>query len=67
MISYCINIEPNDNGTFLITCPALPEVTTFAETETEIDARALATVAATCDLTPTWDAGVPLNRCWVYF
>ena len=44
MISYRINIEPNDNGTFLITCPALPEVTTFAETETEIDARALATI-----------------------
>src|SRR5262245_41351001 len=28
-------------------------------------------VAAGCDLTPTWawswNAGVPLNRCWVYF
>jgi hypothetical protein len=28
-------------------------------------------VAADCDLTPTfawsWTAGVPLNRCWVYF
>ena len=28
-------------------------------------------VAAACDLTPTfawsWTAGVPLNRCWVYF
>jgi hypothetical protein len=28
-------------------------------------------VAAGCDLTPTfawsWTAGVPLNRCWVYF
>jgi hypothetical protein len=28
-------------------------------------------VAAACDLTPTfawsWSAGVPLNRCWVYF
>jgi len=28
-------------------------------------------VAAACDLTPTWawswNAGVPLNRCWVYF
>jgi hypothetical protein len=28
-------------------------------------------VAAGCDLTPTWawswSAGVPLNRCWVYF
>lgn len=28
-------------------------------------------VSAGCDLTPTfawsWNAGVPLNRCWVYF
>jgi hypothetical protein len=28
-------------------------------------------IAAGCDLTPTWawswNAGVPLNRCWVYF
>ena len=28
-------------------------------------------VAAGCDLTPTfawsWTAGVPLNRCWVYY
>ena len=28
-------------------------------------------VAPSCDLTPTWawswNAGVPLNRCWVYF
>ena len=28
-------------------------------------------VASACDLTPTWawswNAGVPLNRCWVYF
>ena len=28
-------------------------------------------VAPACDLTPTWawswNAGVPLNRCWVYF
>jgi hypothetical protein len=28
-------------------------------------------VAPGCDLTPTfawsWTAGVPLNRCWVYF
>lgn len=28
-------LEPDDNGTFLITCPALPEVTTFGETEAE--------------------------------
>jgi antitoxin HicB len=35
MLSYRIALEPDDNGTFLVTCPALPEVTTFAESHTE--------------------------------
>lgn len=30
---YLLNTEPDDNGTVLITCPALPEVTTFAEND----------------------------------
>ncbi len=30
----------DDNGTFLITCPALPEVTTFAESADEVKRRA---------------------------
>ena len=33
MKAYRIALEPDDNGTFLVTCPALPEVTTFGETE----------------------------------
>ncbi|PWR24556.1 HicB family protein [Zavarzinia aquatilis] len=33
MDRYKLNIEPDDNGTFLVTCPALPELTTFGETE----------------------------------
>ena len=32
-LAYDIKLEPDDNGTFLVTCPALPEVTTFGETE----------------------------------
>jgi antitoxin HicB len=28
---YSVTIEPDDNGTFLVTCPDLPEVTTFGE------------------------------------
>ena len=28
---YAIKLEPDDNGTLLVTCPALPEVTTFGE------------------------------------
>jgi antitoxin HicB len=31
--AYRIVLEPDDNGTFLVTCPAIPEVTTFGETE----------------------------------
>ena len=33
MYKYHIVVEPDDNDTFLITCPDLPEVTTFSETE----------------------------------
>ena len=36
MSLYPIQIEKDDNGTLLITCPALPEVTTFAEDESEV-------------------------------
>ena len=35
MKAYRIVLEPDDNGTFLVTCPAIPEVTTFGETEAE--------------------------------
>jgi len=30
---YSVLIEPDDNGTFLVTCPDLPEVTSFGEDE----------------------------------
>jgi antitoxin HicB len=39
-LGYRIKIEPDDNGTLLVTCPALPEVTTFGEDETEAVLRA---------------------------
>jgi antitoxin HicB len=32
---YRIELEPDDNGTFVVTCPALPEVTTFGEDEVD--------------------------------
>ncbi|MFI4965421.1 MAG: type II toxin-antitoxin system HicB family antitoxin [Caulobacterales bacterium] len=34
-LAYRIDLTPDDNGTFLVTCPALPEVTSFAEGEAE--------------------------------
>ena len=32
MLPYRIEITEDNNGTFLITCPALPEVTTYSKT-----------------------------------
>lgn len=37
---YPITLTPDDNGTFLVTCPILPEVTTFGEDEADAIARA---------------------------
>jgi antitoxin HicB len=33
MLAYIVKLTPDDNGTLLVTCPALPEVTTFGEDE----------------------------------
>ncbi len=33
MLGYRMKFEPDDNGTFLVTCPSLPEVTTFGDDE----------------------------------
>jgi antitoxin HicB len=35
MVAYLIETTPDDNGTLLVTCPAFPEVTTFAERNPE--------------------------------
>lgn len=40
MRGYRIELTPDDNGTVLVTCPDLPEVTTFAETSAEAALRA---------------------------
>jgi predicted RNase H-like HicB family nuclease len=39
-----VELTPDDNGTFLVTCPALPEVTTFGSTEEEIQRSALGAI-----------------------
>jgi antitoxin HicB len=31
MMLFPLDLERDDNGTFLVTCPILPEVTTFGE------------------------------------
>lgn len=40
MFVYAIDLTPDDNGTYLVTSPAFPEVTTFGETEAEAVANA---------------------------
>lgn len=40
MVAYSIDVEPDDNGTYLLTCPALPEVNSFAETEDDVGRNA---------------------------
>lgn len=57
MINYPLEITPDDNGTFLVTCPDLPEVTTFGETEDDAlligaDAVAEALAARLHDFSP---------------
>ena len=41
MLGYGINLTPDDNGTFLVTCPDLPVVVTFGETEDEAASHAV--------------------------
>jgi antitoxin HicB len=35
MLTYKVKLERDDNDTFLVTCPALPEVTTFGTDESD--------------------------------
>jgi antitoxin HicB len=41
MRCYPIELTPDDNGTFLVTCPALPEVATFGADEREAEQNAV--------------------------
>jgi antitoxin HicB len=38
---YAVILTPDDNGTFLVTCPDLPEVTTFGEDAEDAMHRAI--------------------------
>ena len=44
MRAFRIVLTPDDNGTFLVTCPALPEVTTFGETEEDCARNAMGAI-----------------------
>jgi antitoxin HicB len=44
MLGYRIRLEPEDNGALLVTCPALPEVATFGNSEAEATRHALGAI-----------------------
>ena len=44
MLGYRIKIEPDDNGTLLVTCPALPEVATFGDDAADATRRAVGAI-----------------------
>lgn len=44
MNGYQIEIIPDDNDTFFVTCPALPEVTTFGETREDATINAIGAI-----------------------
>ena len=43
-LRYAITLNGDNNKTYLVTCPALPEVTTFGRDETEARDRAIAAI-----------------------
>jgi antitoxin HicB len=44
MLSYRIEISPDDNGTMLVTCPLLSEVTTFGSDEANAARNAVSAI-----------------------
>jgi antitoxin HicB len=44
MLSYRIQVEPDDNGTLLVTSPDLPEVTTFGVDEDDARKHAVSAI-----------------------
>ena len=44
MMQYLLSVTKDDDGSLLVTCPAFPEVTTFAEDEAHVAKRATAAI-----------------------
>lgn len=44
LLAYPVELTPDDDGTLLVTCPDLPEVTTFGEDEAEALRHALGAI-----------------------
>ena len=59
-MSYLCVLTPDDNGTFLVTCPALPEVTTFGDDEAQARRNAVGAIEEA--IAARIDANDPLPR-----
>jgi antitoxin HicB len=44
MLGYRVKLEPDDNGTLRVGCPALPEVTTFGDDKADAMRRAVGAI-----------------------
>jgi antitoxin HicB len=69
---YVLSVEKDDNGTLLVTCPAFPEVTTFAKSKADvfwngqaaIEEAIAARIADGEDIPAGVTAGQVKNRAW---
>lgn len=59
ILGYQIKLERDTNGTFLVTCPLLPEVTTFGTTRAEITRAATGAIEEAIAARIAHDEAVP--------
>jgi antitoxin HicB len=60
MLTYLLEVTPDDNGTLLVTCPAFPEVTTFAEDQAQVWLHAMGAIEEA--IAARIDDGEPLPK-----
>jgi antitoxin HicB len=61
IVSYLIKLEPDD-GTLLVTCPELPEVTTFGEDEKDAISHARDAIEEALAARMAYDQDIPQPR-----
>jgi len=60
MLAYLIKLAPDDNDTFLVTCPAFPEVTTFGNSKEEAQRAALGAIEEAIAARMSYGERIPL-------
>jgi antitoxin HicB len=64
-LTYDVDIAPDDNGTYLVTCPLLPEVTTFAESRVGVPAAALGAIEEALAARISYTEPVPVGHSYL--